>query len=81
MPRSIVDVMADAGVEMDELIARSGIDARTVRAIACGQYTPSPSQRDRLATALGVDKHVIAWGHSVPVQHLRGNGPQFGRST
>ena len=71
----------EKGTSIDHLVAVSGLDAKIVKAIADGQYTPSPSQRQRLAAALGVDVGEIAWGHSVPVQHLRGNGPQSGRST
>ena len=66
---------------VDQLVAASGLDAKLVKAIVEGQYTPSPSQRQRLAAAIGIPVEQIAWGHSVPVQHLRGNGPQFGRST
>jgi len=66
---------------VDQLVAATGMDAKIVKAIVEGQYTPSPSQRQRLAAAVGIPVEEIAWGHSVPVQHLRGNGPQFGRST
>jgi hypothetical protein len=52
-----------------------------VKAIAEGNYTASPSDRRRLAEALAVLIEEIAWGHTVPVEHLRGNGPQCGRST
>jgi hypothetical protein len=52
-----------------------------VKAIVSGNYTPSPAQRQRLAAALGVSTDDISWGHAVPVEHLRGNGPQCGRST
>jgi hypothetical protein len=66
---------------IDQLVAASGLDAKLVKAIVEGQYTPSPSQRQRLAAVVGVAVGEIAWGHSIPVQHLRGNGPQSGRST
>ena len=48
--------------------------------IAAGNYTPSPTERQRLATALGVSIDDIAWGHAVQVDHLWGHGPQFGRT-
>jgi transcriptional regulator with XRE-family HTH domain len=79
--KAIADYLDDAGMSVEDLVDRSGLDKRTVRSIVAGQYTPSPAQRQRLAQALGVAKEDIAWGHTVPVQHLRGNGPQFGRST
>ena len=73
--------MEEAGTSLAQLATITGLDAKLVSAIAEGNYTPSPSQRDRLAAALGVSKDDISWGHAVPVQHLRGNGPQSGRPT
>jgi len=57
------------------------LDTKLVKAIADGNYTPSPPQRQKLAAALGVSVSEISWGHAVPVQYLRGNGPQTGRPT
>jgi hypothetical protein len=64
-----------------ELISVSGLDAKIVKAIVAGSYTPSPAQRERLSAALGLTVQDIEWGHTVAVQHIRGNGPQVGRST
>ena len=65
---------------VEQLAEASGLEAKMVKAIALGNYNPSPSHRERLASALGVAKDDIAWGHVVPVQHLYGHGPQFGRT-
>lgn len=73
--------MEQAGLGVAELVEATGLDRRTVQAIVSGNYTPSPSQRQRLASALGVSNDDISWGHSIQVQHLRGNGPQSGRTT
>jgi hypothetical protein len=73
--------IAEKGTTVEQLVAASGVDAKLVKAIVEGEYTPSPSQRQRLAAVVGVAVGEIAWGHSIPVQHLRGNGPQSGRST
>jgi hypothetical protein len=73
--------MEDAGVSVEQLVAATGLDAKLVNAIVSGNYTASPTQRQRLAAALGVSTEDISWGHAVPVEHLRGNGPQSGRST
>jgi transcriptional regulator with XRE-family HTH domain len=73
--------MEEMGISLDQLVAKAGLDAKLVAAIVGGNYTPSPSQRQRLAEALGLPKEDISWDHAVPVQHLRGNGPQVGRST
>jgi hypothetical protein len=73
--------MEAAGIGVAELVAATGLDAKTVRAIVSGNFTPTPLQRQRLAAALGIAVEDVSWGHAVPVQHLRGNGPQAGRPT
>jgi transcriptional regulator with XRE-family HTH domain len=79
--KPIARYMEETGMSLEQLVAAAGLDAKLVKAIVSGNYTPSPSQRQRLAAALGVSPGDIAWGHAIPVQHLRGNGPQCGRST
>ena len=79
--KSIARYMEEKGISAAQLVTATGLDRKTVAAIATGNYTPSPSQRERLAAALGVDRNEISWGHAVSVQHLRGNGPQAGRPT
>jgi hypothetical protein len=78
--RLLSDWMAERGVGLAELIEASGLDDRVVEAIAQGRYTPSPQQRQRLATALGIAPEQVAWGHLAAVEHVYGHGPQFGRS-
>jgi transcriptional regulator with XRE-family HTH domain len=73
--------LEERGMNLDQLVATSGLDSKRVKAIASGNYTASPSDRKRLAAALGVPIEEISWDHSIAVQHLRGNGPQSGRST
>jgi hypothetical protein len=79
--KPISHYMEQSGLTTDQLIRVSGLESNVVKAIVSGNYTPSPSQRQRIAAALSVAIEDIAWGHTVPVQHLRGNGPQSGRST
>jgi transcriptional regulator with XRE-family HTH domain len=79
--KPIAACMEEAGMSIDQLVVAAGLDAKLVKAIVSGNYTPSPSQRQRLAGALGVSIDDISWGHTVEVQYLRGNGPQSGRST
>ena len=73
--------MEDAGISLEQLVTASKLDAKIVKAIVNGNYTPSPSERQRLAGVLGIAVADVSWGHTVPVEHLRGNGPQSGRST
>lgn len=71
----------EAGISLGQLVTTSGLDRKLVQAIVSGNYTASPTQRQRLAAALGVCTEDISWDHAVPVEHIRGNGPQAGRST
>ena len=79
--KPIARYIEETGISVDQLVAAAGLEAKLVKAIVSGNYTPSPWQRQRLTAALGVSSDDISWGHAVPVQHLRGNGPQSGRST
>ena len=79
--KSVAHYMEANGIGERELIAKSGLDRRVVKAIMTGNYTASPFQRQRVAAVLGVSVDEICWDHAVEVQHLRGNGPQCGRST
>lgn len=73
--------LEEAGISLGRLVSASGLDQKRVLAIVSGNYVPSPSQRERLASVLGVAIDEISWGHAVPVQYMRGNGPQSGRPT
>ena len=81
MMKPMVHFLEEKGMSIAQLAAASGLEVQRVKAIAEGNYTASPSDRRRLAEALAVLIEEIAWGHTVPVEHLRGNGPQCGRST
>ncbi len=78
--RSLAEWMTDRGIELADLIESSALDRKVLRAMIEGRYTPSPQQRQRVAAAIGVEPKQIAWGHTAPVEHIYGHGPQFGRS-
>ena len=78
--KPIARIMEETGTSLEQLVEASGLERKLVKAIATGNYTPSPTERQRLAAALGVTIDDIAWGHTVPVDHLWGHGPQFGRT-
>jgi transcriptional regulator with XRE-family HTH domain len=78
--KTVSEWMAENGVGLEELLGASGLEQKVLEAILQGRYTPSPQQRRRVAEALGVPVEEIAWGHTTPVSHLYGHGPQFGRT-
>ena len=79
--KPIAHYLEESGISVGHLVKVTGLDAKQVKVIISGNYTPSPAQRQLLAAALGVSADDISWGHAVSVEHLRGNGPQCGRST
>jgi hypothetical protein len=78
--KTLGEWMADRGIALADLVQASGLDRRVVEAVVGNRYTPSPQQRQRLASALGISPEQVAWGHQAPVEHVYGHGPQFGRS-
>jgi transcriptional regulator with XRE-family HTH domain len=73
--RTVEQLCGESGIDARQLAERSGVDEQRVMAIMMGRWTPSPQERDRIATAFGLARDQIAWGHKTPVQHLYGQGP------
>ena len=78
--KSVAELCAEHSIDAKKLAEKAGLDERRVRAIVEGRWTPSPAERDRIAAVFGLTRDQIAWGHSTPVSHLYGHGPQFGRT-
>jgi hypothetical protein len=78
--KSLAEWMHDCGTSLEDLLDATALDRKVIEAIINGRYTPSPQQRLRLAAALGIQPAQIRWGHTAPVEHMYGHGPQFGRS-
>jgi hypothetical protein len=73
--RTVEQLCVENGIDAGQLAERSGLDEQRVVAIVLGRWTPSPSERDRIAAAFGLTRDQIVWGHKIPVQHLYGQGP------
>jgi hypothetical protein len=78
--RSLAEWMVERGLSREDLLQQTVFDTKVFDAILNGRYTPSPQQRQRLAGILGLQPDQISWGHTAPVEHIYGHGPQFGRS-
>ena len=75
MPRTVADLCREQSIAVEVLAERSGLDVGRVTAIALGRWTPSPAERQKIATVFAVGADEIAWGHTTPIQHLYGHGP------
>jgi hypothetical protein len=78
--KSVAELCGEQGLDAKTLAEKACLEERRVRAIVEGRWTPSPAERDRIAAVFGLTRERIAWGHSTPVSHLYGHGPQFGRT-
>jgi len=54
------------------LAERTGLDLKPLQTIYRGRWTPSPSEREKIAQALGTSSDEIAWEHGTPIQHFYG---------
>jgi len=75
MARSVKDHCQQKNLSLLELADRSGLDLPKVRAIFMNRWTPSPSEREKIAGALEVAVDEVALGHDTPIQHIYGHGP------
>jgi transcriptional regulator with XRE-family HTH domain len=75
MPHTVADLCRDQSITAETLADRTGLEVGRVTAIALGRWTPSPTERQKIADVFGVPTGEIAWGHSTPIQHLYGHGP------
>jgi transcriptional regulator with XRE-family HTH domain len=78
--KSLAEWMSERNLGLEQLLEAAGLDRKVLLAIVNGRYTPSPQQRQRVATALGLRPDQVFWGHTATVEHIYGHGPQFGRS-
>jgi transcriptional regulator with XRE-family HTH domain len=74
-PQSVAQLCVEHGLDARQLAERSGLDEGRVSAIILNRWTPSPEERDAVAAVFGVTRQQIHWGHTIPVQHLYGQGP------
>jgi hypothetical protein len=75
MARNVADLCHEHGLTVPQLAERAALEEDRVLAIALGRWTPSPSERQKIAAVFGVAVDDITWGHQTPIQHLYGHGP------
>src|SRR5213594_2794030 len=65
----------------EDVVLKNGKIAPAMKPLARYMEETGTTLDQLIAAALGISVDEISWGHAVPVQHLRGNGPQTGRAT
>jgi len=74
-PKTVGELCAERELTPRQLAEQAGLEEQRVLAIVLGRWTPSPSERDRIAGVFGLTRAQITWGHKTPIQHIYGHGP------
>jgi transcriptional regulator with XRE-family HTH domain len=69
--RTVEHLFEQTGITIDEISERAKLTVQRVAAIAEGRWTPSPDERQRIATAFGVPVEEISWGHTMNPRNIR----------
>jgi hypothetical protein len=75
MQKNVDQLCVEQGIDYKQVAERSGLDEERVLAIVLGRWTPSPTERDKVAAVFGLTRDQIIWGHKTPIQHIYGSGP------
>jgi hypothetical protein len=73
--KSVGDLCSERELDYKQMAEQAGLDEQRVLAIMLGRWTPSPTERDKVAAVFGLTRDQIAWGHKTPIQHIYGSGP------
>jgi transcriptional regulator with XRE-family HTH domain len=69
--RTVEHLIEQTGLTYQQIAERGTLDVERVAAIAEGRWTPSPDERQRIATAFGVPVEEISWGHTMNPRSIR----------
>lgn len=67
-----IDILFDESqLTIEDIAERARLTPERVEAIAVGRWTPSPNERQRIASAFGVPVEEISWGHTMDPRNIR----------
>jgi transcriptional regulator with XRE-family HTH domain len=67
-----IDVLfEETGLMIEDVAEQSGLSVARVEAIFDGRWTPSPAERQKIASAFGVAVETISWGHTIAPRNVR----------
>ena len=67
--QSVESLMDQRHIDLEKLVAATGVERRVVEAIARQRYTPSREQRERVSCALRFPRDRIIWGHRTTMEN------------
>jgi hypothetical protein len=69
--KTVEYLLDELDINLADLAQRAGLELGRTLAIADGRWTPSPSEREKLAAALGLPVAEISWGHTMSPRNVR----------
>ena len=75
MTKNVHELCVEHDITLEQLAEKSGLELGRVQAIYLRRWTPSPTERQKIADVFGIPKEEITWGHKTPIQHIYGQGP------
>jgi ribosome-binding protein aMBF1 (putative translation factor) len=64
-------LLEEAGWAVEDLAERAKLTNERAEAIALGRWTPSPSERQRIAAAFEIASEEVSWGHTMDPRNVR----------
>lgn len=72
MTMKTVDVvLEEMQWSLEDLADRCALPIERVESIVDGRWLPSPNERERIATAIGMTVTEISWGHTMNPRNVR----------
>ena len=64
-------LLEETGLSIAELASHTQLSCERIDAILSGRWLPSPHERQKLATVVGLPVEQIGWGHSMAPRNVR----------
>lgn len=72
MTAKTIDYLFESSdLTIEDVAEKAGLLVERVEAIALGRWTPSPSERRRIAAVFGVLAEDVGWGHTIDPRNIR----------
>jgi ribosome-binding protein aMBF1 (putative translation factor) len=70
--KKTVDLLfEETGLAIEDVAERANMQTSRFEAIALGRWTPSPTERRKVAHVFGVSAEEVAWGHTMDPRNIR----------
>ncbi len=69
--KTLDQLIEETGLTVKEIATKAKLPEERVAAMLDGRWTPSPSDREKMAAAFGLTADDIVWGHTMDPRNVR----------